>query len=473
MQFNTIVFVLVFLLFILVSRTSRRPGIILGLFNLFFVFATGILSGVYFILTVVGVYYVAIKLNNTKTEKRRFIYFLIGVVFLVFNLFLMKLKSLPDGFVNINANLGYMLRNIQIVGISFYSFTCLYYLTDIYVEKIEAERKFSDFFLFVSFFPVLLSGPIIRAEDTLPQIKEYGIEKQNWDILYSGFVIFTIGMFKKVCLADNLAVLTARSVNFSQIHTFDAWLILYGYAFQLYFDFSGYSEMAYGVAKVLGISVPVNFRFPYLSVTFSEFWKRWHISLSNFFFEYLFTPIILTVKRKVSGFTVLSQSIFPYLFSAIITMLLVGLWHGITPNFIVWGLLMASYLVFERMFFPQSGNAVVKIIQGIVVFHLISFAWIFFRSTDLAGALSFIGTLNPLGKIGPALLLTHERLFIVLIVSMTFLAEYKIKTSEKNEELYEPVMRVAGRYIFLVVGLLWFCILNFYGAGNAFIYFKF
>jgi alginate O-acetyltransferase complex protein AlgI len=225
--------------------------------------------------------------------------------------------------------LGFEVQTLQIilpVGISFYTFQTLSYTLDIFFKKLKPTKNFTDFALFVSFFPQLIAGPIIRAHDFLPQLRDMRRPSQN-DI-FSGFVLFTFGLFKKVLIADNLAKIS--DVIFANPGAFDGittWISVISYTVQIYCDFSGYSDMAIGLARMMGFRFSKNFNYPYIAKRIDEFWRRWHISLASWLRDYLYIP--LGGSRRGRGRTYVN---------VMITMLLGGLWHGARWNFVVWGL---------------------------------------------------------------------------------------------------------------------------------------
>ncbi len=224
------------------------------------------------------------------------------------------------------------------VGISFYTFQSMSYTIDVYRRRSELSRDFVDFALFVSFFPQLVAGPIIRAVDFLPQIA--ATTRRTPEQIRLGLKLFLLGLFKKIVVADNLALLVDRVHQApADVGSGDLWVSAYAFAFQIYFDFSGYSDMAIGLASLLGFEFPANFRRPYCAINISDFWRRWHISLSTWLRDYLY--ISLGGNRGGAART---------LRNLMITMILGGLWHGANWTFIAWGFLHGVFLVAHRLF---------------------------------------------------------------------------------------------------------------------------
>jgi len=272
-------------------------------------------------------------------------------------------------FTNINH---FNLQSYDILlpaGISFYTFQTMSYTIDVYKGCIKPAKTFVEFSFFVSFFAQLIAGPIVRAKDFLPQIKDKLIN--NFEV-FDGISLILKGLIKKIIFADLLAVLLVDKVflNPTAYNSIDVLLAAYGYAFQIYFDFSAYSDIAIGSGLLFGYKIPINFNRPYMAFTPSDFWKRWHISLSQWLRDYLFIPL---GGSKVSNKRIL--------INLIITMFLGGLWHGAAWNFVIWGLLHALYLIIYR-FIPEkflTKNPFRLWLNRIIFFHLICFTWIFFR----------------------------------------------------------------------------------------------
>lgn len=269
------------------------------------------------------------------------------------------------------------------VGISFFTFQALSFTIDAYRGKITEKTGLLDFALFVSFFPTILSGPIEKARQLLPQIKRYFFPTAE-DFL-QGFCIFVWGLFKKMVVADRLAYYVDWAYGSAQYSASGTLLIAaIFYSIQIYCDFSGYSDMALGVAKALGFNVTKNFRQPYFSRTFKEFWRKWHIALTSWFTEYVYFSLGGSrVKHKLR-----------WVFNISTIFLLSGIWHGAAWSFVIWGALHAVFYLAEHFMGLQRDNvrwnAFTSAIAGVAVFLLVTLAWIFFR-LDFAGATYVIG----------------------------------------------------------------------------------
>ena len=344
------------------------------------------------LLSTVIDYLVGNLLNDIKSNRRRKFLVTISIIsnlsilgfFKYFNFFLDSLSFIFPSIVNGNSTLNIILP----VGISFYTFQSLSYTIDIYKKKIKPTRSFFDFALYVSFFPQLVAGPIIRARDFLPQLNTPRFLSLNR--LSKGFKLFTIGIFKKSFIADNLAeFIDFGFANPSILNGFTLLIVSVCYAIQIYCDFSGYSDMAIGIACVMGYDFKSNFNYPYIAENIKEFWRRWHISLSSWLKDYLY--ISLGGNRK--------GSIRTYI-NLMITMLLGGLWHGASWNFIFWGLwhgiglsvhrLLDSKIVLPKLFYQGFINIFRKSANIFFTLLFVNIGWIFFRSENFKTAFIFI-----------------------------------------------------------------------------------
>jgi len=268
------------------------------------------------------------------------------------------------------------------VGISFYTFQTISYTIDVYKKKIKAERNFIKFALFVSFFPQLVAGPIERAGNLLPQFNK--LFKFDYKRVTDGLKLIIWGFFQKIVIADSMAVFVdAVYKNPNNYFGLDVWLITFFFAIQIYCDFSGYTDIARGSAKILGYELRINFRLPYFAKSFSEFWHRWHISLSTWFRDYVY--IQLGGNRVKANYR--------FIFNILFVFILSGFWHGAGWTFIIWGALHGIYYLAEK-FFPfkalKKDSTINKFIKIIFVFTLVNFAWIFFRSESVTIALTLV-----------------------------------------------------------------------------------
>lgn len=418
-------------------------------------------------------YFLGASMFTEKDEgKRKKLLWVSMVLNLGFLAFFKYFNFFADSFATLISGFGMepswnTLNIILPVGISFYTFQSMSYTIDIYRRQLEPEKDFVKFATFVAFWPQLVAGPIVRASDFLPQFQKDHDFK--WSRLINGTTQILWGFFKKVAVADSLAPIVDQC--FANPDSYASIYLLIGvifYSFQIYCDFSGYSDIAIGFARILGFDFPQNFRTPYFSQGFSEFWRRWHISLSSWLRDYLY--ISMGGNRKGTFRTY--QNLMN-------TMLLGGLWHGAAWTFVFWGFLHGLYLIVERFFSKPFGKLMRTLyfpkwlqigINVIIVYFFTNIAWIYFRApnfqiaTDVIAGVaslkgfSFVNVMNKFQVISGVLLIG-----ILLFVELTDLKWKWGKVAFQN-----PVFRVVGYAV-----LLW--LIAFFGTfgSNAFIYFQF
>ena len=435
--FNNGFFVYFFTLFILLFFALRNHHkarrYVFCLFSLYFFYkASGWFVGLVLISAVVD-FFLSNAIYREKSQSRK--KFLL-VLSILFNLGMLFYFKYTDFFIEISNSLFDTnfnpLNLILPIGISFYTFENLSYTVDVYRGEFKPADKFSDYLLFLAFFPKLMMGPIVRAHDFVPQINEpYVISERDFA---KGFFLIISGLIKKLVISDYI---TLNMVDYMfdnpALHTgVENLMAVYGYAMVIYCDFSGYSEIAIGIALWLGFKIPPNFMSPYQSLNITEFWRRWHISLSTWLKDYLYIPLggnrnfsvasfifvggfligsfIMGVKlfhlsnlwAAVISAVLLLIFIIPALitkktsgiaanFNLLTTMLLGGFWHGASWNFIIWGAIHGVglgihkiwMLLTDKSFAAFNQSRIYKIISGILTFHFVCFAWIFFKAEDL------------------------------------------------------------------------------------------
>jgi D-alanyl-lipoteichoic acid acyltransferase DltB (MBOAT superfamily) len=348
------------------------------------------------------------------------------------------------------------------VGISFYTFQSMSYTIDIYRNRLKPTKNILLFFSYLSLFPQLVAGPIVRARDLLPQLSR--VRKVSHQENWHGFQLILTGYFKKVVIADNIAPFVNHA--FSNINTSNSsiywWVVMLGFALQIYADFSGYSDIARGLAKWMGLHFKMNFNHPYISTSLKEFWTRWHISLSTWFRDYVYIPLGGSRKGK-----------FRSHINMWITMIVSGFWHGAAWTFIIWGALHAFYLSFERIFkYPKilKKSSLGKIVLLNLVMFQVLIAWVFFRAENFYQAINIIKNMisfdfnldwgNNFNY--------HTAVFYIVFGILTelyffFNIESILKLSRNKKSKLQLIQ-------FAVMILL---ILFFRGKGTEFIYFQF
>ena len=469
-------------------------------------------------------YFVGLKLEHElEPRKRKLLLLLSMVVNLGFLGFFKYFDFFVGSFAEMLQSMGlnpsmHTLGIILPVGISFYTFQSMIYTIYVYYRYINVERNFLRFATFISFFPQLVAGPIVRAKDFLPQFQED--KKFDWDRIISGTGLVLWGFFKKVAIADSLAPFVdqcfAAPGNFSSSHLVVGVIF---YSFQIYCDFSGYSDIAIGLARMMGFDFPVNFRTPYFSKNFSEFWTRWHISLSSWLRDYLYIPLggnrggsfgsyffillfmalvtIITgwwwvglVNVLILGYAYYFMSrsaankiiAFTYM-NNMVTMLLGGLWHGASWAFVFWGFLHGLYLIGQRQLSPVWTRfldriRIPKFLQNglaiLIVYGLTCLAWIYFRAANEPGnfdiANQMISGIISFEQFNLGSIINKFWFFkgVLLIGILLSLEIADIKIGFGNLLLTRPVFRVIG-----FAALLW--MIAFFGSfgSSAFIYFQF
>jgi alginate O-acetyltransferase complex protein AlgI len=350
------------------------------------------------------------------------------------------------------------------VGISFYTFQTMSYSLDVYMRRARPAQSFLDFALFVTFFPQLVAGPIVRPTDLIPQFRQP--RTATGPQVVWGLMLMTLGLFEKVVVADALLAPAADAVYGATagVHPLDAWLGTMAFGGQIFSDFAGYTTMAIGMSLVLGFSMIDNFRFPYAAIGFSDFWRRWHISLSTWLRDYLYIPLGGNRKGEVRTHVNLLS-----------TMLLGGLWHGASWTFVAWGGLHGLYLSGERVLRARLGHLTVwdtwpaKLALGILTYALVCLTWVFFRARDFGGAARLLRSMLLIDRTGGPVL-GHWLLLTAGVGVTGILATHWYM---RERELHAEVSRLPA----IVAGLVWggmlFLVAITQGDSNAFIYFQF
>ena len=350
------------------------------------------------------------------------------------------------------------------IGISFYTFHSLSYTLDIYRGVLRPTRSLRDFVLAVSFFPQLVAGPIVRAGDFLPQLQEPPSPQQGR--FFWGLLLMTLGLFEKVVLADTLLAGSADTVFAygGPLIALDSWAGVLAFAGQIFFDFAGYSICAIGAALCLGFHLKDNFRFPYAAIGFSDFWRRWHISLSTFLRDYLYIPIGGNRAGAARA-----------MINLMIVMFIGGLWHGAAWTFVVWGLLHGSYLALERLAKVVVGEArwaergPIKLLLGLFTYLAVCIAWVFFRAPDFTVAARMLGGMFGGHPQGDALLSTRELLQVGLVTVGVLGLHWSLRETTIEAVVNRlPVWVVTGLWTLMAAAIL-----LTQGNSNAFIYFQF
>lgn len=337
----------------------------------------------YLILITVSIlvnYYIGQKLSDEKYNViQRKIFLIIGIVF---NLGGLGYFKYYDFFVsNINIVLGTNLPLLHILlplGISFFTFQQLSFVIDSY-KRYHLSYDFLDYCLFVTFFPQLIAGPIVLPTEMLPQFEAEENKKINWENMNKGLYIFSIGLAKKVIIADTIANFANAGFDMmDKLNFIEAWLTSISYTLQLYFDFSGYCDMAMGIGLMFNIVLPANFNSPYKSTNIQEFWKRWHMTLGRFMTNYLYIPLGGNRKGEIKTL----RNLF-------VVFLASGIWHGAGWNFVIWGMLHGICILIHRVW-KNSGRKLNKLVGWFITMNLVNIFWVFFRAETVSSAMKVI-----------------------------------------------------------------------------------
>lgn len=347
------------------------------------------------------------------------------------------------------------------MGISFYTFQTMSYTIDMYYKKIKPARTFLDFALYVTFFPQLVAGPIVRAKELVTQF--YEEKKATANQFFWGLFLLTIGLFQKVVMADTLLAGTSDDVFGSGkiLHSLDAWTGTLAFSGQIFFDFAGYSTCAIGIALMLGIILPDNFKYPYAAIGFSDLWKRWHISLSSWLRDYLYIPLGGNRHGVTRMYVALT-----------LTMLLGGLWHGAAWTFVVWGALHGIYLIIERILRKKikiKVNTYNGILLAFLTYTCVNITWVFFRAREFSTAKNMISSMFFWNPDGEKILPSFEIIKVLTVISILFICHWIMRNTSMKEVSQKTSPWVLG----VVWAILFFLICISQGTGEQFIYFQF
>lgn len=415
--------------------------------------------------------------DNPYKKKLLFVISLIGnlgmLCFFKYGTFLL------ENFVSIINLLGFEYHPatpsiILPAGISFYTFTTLCYTIDMYHKRSEPVKSMLDFSLFVTFFPHLVAGPIVRPPQLVPQFETERVATQKQ--MFDGLLLLSLGLFMKVVLADGILSETANAVfnSTAVLPALDAWIGVLAFSGQIFLDFAGYSTCAIGVALCLGFVLPQNFNYPYAAIGFSDFWKRWHITLSSWLKDYLYIPLGGNRHGK-----------FRTYYALMVTMLLGGLWHGANWTFVAWGGLHGFYLWIEKHLrdrkknIQHKGNTESNIstkesgwigfFYALLTFMLVNITWVFFRSNTFSKAWQMLISMSGTESDGKALLTTLAIIKVAIIIPLIVITHWLMRNTK--------VLEVAHQLSWWKLGIAWSTIMLLLiwsqESGSSFIYFQF
>ena len=479
MLFNSfsflIFFPIIFILYWFVTQRNLKWQNIMLLIASYYFYACWDWRFLFLLVFSTGLdFFTGLKMEECTSKKQKQFWFWLSVIlnlgFLgIFKYYNFFVSSFATGLANMGLHINvYTLKVILPVGISFYTFHGLSYVIDIYKEKIKAEKNFVDYSLFVSYFPLLVAGPIERATHLLPQIKVPRTFNANNAIV--GVELMAWGFFKKVVIADSMSLLVNKVyANPTAYDSTSLVIAAIAFSFQIYCDFSGYSDIAIGCSKILGIDLLQNFNFPYLSRNIAEFWRRWHISLSSWFRDYIYIPLGGSKLSMVLNI----RNVF-------VIFIVSGIWHGANFTFIIWGtihalLFIPSFVMGSNKKYKQDIVHQGKMLPSIkdlvmmaITFFFVTLAWIFFRAENVSQAFTYITSIAT-NAVGKKLVFENTELmgylfsYITLFLGSTYWLY--VKTN-----LYKP-----SRAMQFSIALLLLIVIAFFGqfSKQSFIYFQF
>lgn len=473
MVFSSIIFLLYFLpLFLLAYHfIDRKYKNYLILFASIFFYAWGAPKFLFIIIgTTVVDFYIVNEIYKSSSEKRKKLFLSISVAIKIGLLAYFKYANF---FVE---NLNSVLHSIGIsqvewtsvalpIGISFYTFQTITYSIDVYRKIHPPLEKVSDYLLYIMSFPQMIAGPIVRFNSIASQITN---RRDHVDDRLIGFYRFSIGLAKKVLIANVMAEQADLIFNneLSGISTSTAWIGVLAYTFQIYFDFSGYSDMAIGLGKMMGFTFPENFDSPYISRSISEFWRRWHITLGAFMKDYLYIPL---GGNKVSSKYRLYLNLW-------IVFLISGLWHGASWNFILWGAYHGLFLILDRLFLIQLLNKVGRIVSTLFTFFIVMMGWVIFRLESIDSIGIYLNHLFSFQNNLAFETIPAFNLILVLALIFSFITAFNFG-KKLSHFFFESNIYKSYQHILLTIAsviLYALCISSITASGfNPFIYFRF
>ena len=475
MVFSSITFLVYFLpIFLLAYHLTphKLKNACILIFSIVF-YAWG---GPKFIFVILGTtfldFFLVNKMASSKSDRAKK---QLLVISLAMNLGLLFYFKYSNFFIdNINAVLSLVgikeiswLKIVLPIGISFYTFESVTYVVDVYRGIHKPLKNFWHYQTYILLFPKLIAGPIVRYHDIADQITN---REKNYtaDIKLSGFYTFCIGLAKKVIIANTIGAQAddVFKLDMIQIDSAAAWVGAIAYTFQIYFDFSGYSDMAIGLCKIMGIRLPENFNNPYLSSSITEFWRRWHITLGSWMKNYLYIPL---GGNKVDSNFKLYRNLF-------IVFLLSGLWHGASWNFIIWGAFHGLFLVLERLFLLKVFDKTGKIVSTLLTFLIVVVGWVYFRLENLEQANHVVKTMFSFNFTDGKFALHNDFYFSLSLAAIfsffaciPFTKNIQAKVYGENHSTLSSTIMLSMSILLFYISLSYIAALDF----NPFIYFRF
>lgn len=459
MVFTDLIFLFCFLpisvLLTKLIRNTKLQNILLVVFSLLFYAWSNPIYVVLLILSILWNYFTAFELEAQDDEKTKKILLIVSVVVNLFILGFYKYTGFLMDILHIQSNLKIALP----VGLSFFTFSELSYIFDVYNGKSKPQKNIILFTLYVSFFGKISMGPIVSYHEMEDQLTNRTLSKAQFA---SGMVLFSKGLIKKVLLADQLSYV--YSILQNNTSTLGVWLLAISYMLQIYFDFSGYSDMAIGLSRFFGFDFKPNFDHPYTATSVQDFWRKWHISLSQWFRDYLYIPL---GGNRVDKYT--------YIRNIFVVWFCTGLWHGANWTFILWGLYYGCLLLLEKFFLREKLEKLPKPISHIYTLLVVLIGWVFFMSQTITSAFSTLGKMIGIGATTFAnnqamfMLKTYFILFVLAILLSTKVYD-RIQIFVYNQYKMKAVYTTWTIYMILIIVCIAFIV---GGTYHSFLYFAF
>ena len=467
MLFSSVTFIfyflpITFILYYIVPNKFKNPILLVA--SMIFYAWGGLLYFPLLLFSIIVNYIFGIKIDkykdNREKDRRILIY---SIIFNILFLGVFKYSNFLVDNINILFNTSFNIPTIPLpIGISFYTFQAMSYVIDIYRKDGKVQKNIFNLALYISMFPQLVAGPIVRYETVDKQITErsYSFYKFNF-----GLERFIKGLFKKVIISNTIGELASLiyALPNSEMTVITAWIGAIAYTFQIYFDFSGYSDMAIGLGKMLGFDFLENFNYPYISKSVSEFWRRWHISLGSWFRDYVYIPLggsrIGTVKlyRNLA-----------------IVWIITGIWHGASWNFILWGVYFGIFIILERAFLQKVLNKLPSILQHIYLMIIVIFGWVLFSQSDISSTVEYIKVMLGIGKysiFNEYTMFYIRQYWIVMLVAIIVSMPILTKIKDLNIKIRKYIALAKPILVIISFALVTIYLVN--STFNPFIYFNF
>ena len=469
MVFSSMTFIPLFLPIVLLLyfcvRSIRAKNTVLLIFSVIF-YGWGEPVWIFIMmLSVLANFISGLLISQTKKQWEKKLYMVMGVGMSLTCLFLLKYFGFfADTVCGLLGKENPFLVPALPIGLSFYTFQIITYVVDVYRGKVPVQKNYFDLLLYVSFFPQLIAGPIVNYTDIAANLHQRRTTGKDF---YQGFLRFLIGLAKKVLLANTCGVITDKVPGFGELSVAGSWLIAVAYAFQIYFDFSGYSDMAIGLGRIFGFTFLENFNYPYISRSVTEFWRRWHISLGTFFRDYVYIPL---GGNRVSA--------WKHIRNILVVWFLTGFWHGASWNFIAWGVYYGLLLLAEKFLLQRIKEKLPAVINVLMTLVLVLVGWVLFYYVDLGQGLHHLKVMFGLAGAewtDPAAIYYFKHNLVFLVAAAFASVPWKL-WMEKLPKPAQRQLRQTGRWLkpAVVTVLFFLSVAMVVGQSyNPFLYFRF